>query len=261
MPGDPSRRQRARVVEWGRAGTHVIHLPDRVSKLFGSRAVVPYVVWSAATGAAIDLSNQTRIKRDPDPPLLETKRNGQMKCHPLGRKSRSRPFPCCLATGPVTFNHGVEGSSPSALTMFLQQNLHFPKFSSGVFVRAVGKICAPVGKLLFRSCSVTVAARCSLPPAAGGYLVDLPSRYETRLPPWGDGKLAVGSPRRLGGDRRSVPVPGQNPAARYGSLEPIDAVDPRCKSTSGLRIECSFWQWRWPDVSCRCLAAPSRSFR
>jgi hypothetical protein len=51
--------------------------------------------------------------------------------------------------------------------MFLQQNLHFPKFSSGVFVRAVGKICAPVGKLLFRSCSVTVAARCSVAPAAG----------------------------------------------------------------------------------------------
>jgi hypothetical protein len=96
----------------------------------------------------------------------------------------------------VTFNHGVEGSSPSALTMFLQQNLHFPKFSSGVFVRAVGKLCAPVGKLLFRSCSVTVAARCSVAPGSGGYLVDLPSRYETRLPRWGDGKLAVGSPRR-----------------------------------------------------------------
>jgi hypothetical protein len=77
MPGDPSRRQRAQVVEWGRAETHVIYLPDRVSKLFGSRAVVPYVVWSAATGAATDLSNQTGIKTDPDPPLLETKRQGR----------------------------------------------------------------------------------------------------------------------------------------------------------------------------------------
>jgi len=92
----------------------------------------------------------------------------------------------------VTFNHGVEGSSPSALTMFLQQNLHFPKFSSGVFVRAVGKICAPVGKLLFRHCGGPVLGG----PGGGGYLVDLPSRYETRLPRWGDGKLAVGSPRR-----------------------------------------------------------------
>src|SRR6266436_125727 len=77
---------------------------------------------------------------------------------------------CHLCLGPLT-----------------QQNLHFPKFSSGVFVRAVGKLCAPVGKLLFRSCSVTVAARCSVAPGSGGYLVDLPSRYETRLPRWGDG--------------------------------------------------------------------------
>jgi hypothetical protein len=81
--------------------------------------------------------------------------------------------------------------------MFLQQNPHFPNFSSGVFVRAVGKICAPVGKLLFRSCSVgRRCAQCSVAPGSGEYLVDLPSRYERRLPRWGDGKLAVGWPRR-----------------------------------------------------------------
>jgi hypothetical protein len=50
---------------------------------------------------------------------------------------------------------------------------------------------------------------------------------------WGYGKLAVGSPRRLGGDRWSVLVPGQNPAARYGSLEPIDEVDYTVKGCAG----------------------------
>ena len=30
-----------------------------------------------------------------------------------------------------------------------------------------------------------MTARCSVAPGSGGYLVDLPSRYETRLPPLG----------------------------------------------------------------------------
>jgi hypothetical protein len=71
---------------------------------------------------------------------------------------------------------------------------------------------------LFRHCGGPVLGG----PGGGGYVVDLPSRYETRLPRWGYGKLAVGSPRRLGGDRWSVLVPGQNPAARYGSATRAD---------------------------------------
>jgi hypothetical protein len=47
------------MVEWNVLETHMIQLPDRVAKQLGSRAVVPYVVWSAATiGAAIDLSTK-----------------------------------------------------------------------------------------------------------------------------------------------------------------------------------------------------------
>jgi hypothetical protein len=81
---------------------------------------------------------------------------------------------------------------------------------------------------LFRHCGGPVLGG----PGGGGYLVDLPP-LRNEFAPLGRRQARGWVAGRLGVDRWSVLVPGQNPAARYGSLGPIDAVDPVVKARAG----------------------------